>query len=301
MSFNTAEMITRQILHDLIFEASKAAASNRDSFQPRIEIDEKLLLIESGTLELYHWLYDLFTILAANKPIYIDLSIKVGNYINTPNDADILLPNSQFVRVAINAEGEKAEPISKGTTSVSDDEVALKSLAARIFSAGGLLQVIPNHNQHFMCNIYIPAIPMSKLADELAPESSPDSKGSILLMDDDEGTRMVISNILQEIGYKIITAAHGNEALAKYRRATELGNSVDLVILELNVKHGLGGLATLDLITEVNPAVRAILTSEMVEDALSRILARPEVLDILIKPFTSNDLLLAVQNTALVQ
>lgn len=294
-------MINRNRLHDLIFEAAKAAPSNRDSFQPSIEIEKKLLLIDSGTLELYHWLCDLFTILAANKNLYVDLSIKVGNYINTPNDKDILLPNSQFVRVAINAELEKAASIPSTASSISDDELALKSLAARIFSAGGLMQIIPDRDQHFMCNIYIPATPMPESMDELATESSPPSRGNILLMDDDEGTRTVISNILQEAGYNTIIAAHGHEAIAKYKRTLDLGNSIDLVILELNVKHGLGGLATLDLIAEVNPAVQAIFTSEMLEDSLSRILARTDVLDILIKPFTSNDLLVAVQNTSLVQ
>lgn len=294
-------MISKHRLHDLIFEAVKSAASNRASFQPRIEIETKLLFIDSGTLELYHWLCDLFTILATNKYLYLDLGIKVGNYINTPSDADILLPNSQFVRVAINAELEKAESIPGTASSISEDELALKSLAARIFSAGGLLQIISDHDHHFLCNIYIPAVPMPESTDELAPDSALPSRGNILLMDDDEGTRTVISNILQEAGYNIIIAAHGNEAIAKYKQTTNLGNSVDLVILELNVKHGLGGLATLDLIAEVNPAVQAILTSEIVEDALSRILARTDVLDILIKPFTSNDLLVAVQNTALVQ
>jgi CheY-like chemotaxis protein len=57
------------------------------------------------------------------------------------------------------------------------------------------------------------------------------------------------------------TAADGVAALELYRSARERGEPFHLVMLDLTVPGGMGGMETLGKLREIDPAVRAIVSS----------------------------------------
>ncbi len=85
--------------------------------------------------------------------------------------------------------------------------------------------------------------------------------GKILIMDDDEAIRSSLANLLESLGYDVKAAADGEAAESLYRQARENGNGFNLVILDLTIPGGRGGLETLQELQKMNPEVVAVVSS----------------------------------------
>lgn len=85
--------------------------------------------------------------------------------------------------------------------------------------------------------------------------------GRILVMDDEESLRMLLARILQPLGYDVICARDGAEAIASYEANRAAGRKFDAVLLDLTVRGGMGGLETAARLKEIDPAVKLIVSS----------------------------------------
>jgi CheY-like chemotaxis protein len=93
-----------------------------------------------------------------------------------------------------------------------------------------------------------------------------DSKGRILVMDDDRQMRETMALMLSLTGYESADAEEGGEALKKFDAARESGRPFDLVFLDIRVPHGMGGRETLAELIKRDPTVRAIASSGHTDD-----------------------------------
>lgn len=93
-------------------------------------------------------------------------------------------------------------------------------------------------------------------------------KKRILVMDDEEMIRELINEVLTEIGYEVETAADGNEAIDFYKRIKESGKTFDAVIIDLEVPLGMGGKETVKKLLEIDPGVKAIVSSGYSNDSV---------------------------------
>ena len=121
-------------------------------------------------------------------------------------------------------------------------------------------------------NIYLPASKKKLLGKENAKEEfkieSPDTKGKILLMDDEKSIVEISKLILEKLDYEIVTAKDGEEAIEKYIAAEESGEPFDVIILDLTVPGGLGGKETIERIQEQYPGAKAIVSSGYYDDPI---------------------------------
>lgn len=117
--------------------------------------------------------------------------------------------------------------------------------------------------------VYLPAAASkARLADGAAvPASSPQRPVKILVMDDEAAVRHLSRELLRALGHGVEVALHGQEALDKYREATATGTPFDIVILDLTVRGGMGGAETVKKLREMDPAVKAIVSSGYSDDA----------------------------------
>lgn len=83
----------------------------------------------------------------------------------------------------------------------------------------------------------------------------------ILVMDDDALVRKAVGGLLGALGHSVELAAEGLTAVERYRAARVAGEPFDLVVLDLTVRGGLGGIETLELLKREDPAVRAVVSS----------------------------------------
>lgn len=85
--------------------------------------------------------------------------------------------------------------------------------------------------------------------------------GKILLMDDEERIRTVTGQILRMLGYEAELAPNGQEAVEMYRQAMEAGAPFTAVILDLTIPGGMGGKEAIKKLLEIDPNVKAIVSS----------------------------------------
>jgi CheY-like chemotaxis protein len=117
--------------------------------------------------------------------------------------------------------------------------------------------------------IYLPASTKVIRDKEEAPATeSFNGKGKILIMDDDEIVRKVAVQMLHHFGYAVTESTHGEEALALYRSALDGGEPFDLVILDLTVPGKMGGKDTVAKLMEIDPGVKAIVSSGYSHDPI---------------------------------
>ncbi len=87
------------------------------------------------------------------------------------------------------------------------------------------------------------------------------------MMDDEELIRRVSGNLMRSLGHEVDLAEHGAQAIALYEAALAGGRAYDVVILDLTVRGGMGGVETMARLRQLNPAVKAIVSSGYSEDA----------------------------------
>ena len=79
----------------------------------------------------------------------------------------------------------------------------------------------------------------------------------ILLVDDEKSNIAVTKEILESLGYRVMIAGSGQEAVDLY---AEKGHEIDLIILDL-IMPGIGGGKAFDILRRIDPSVRVILSS----------------------------------------
>jgi two-component system, response regulator, stage 0 sporulation protein F len=103
--------------------------------------------------------------------------------------------------------------------------------------------------------------------------------GSILIVDDEQSVREVLSEYFAEQGYAVETAGDGEEALAVVRRSTP-----DLVLLDVRMP-GIDGVETLRRMRGIAPAVSVIMVTANEDVGLARETLKLGALDYVAKPF----------------
>lgn len=80
---------------------------------------------------------------------------------------------------------------------------------------------------------------------------------TILLVDDEESIIDIIGMALKMLGYEVLIAKEGQEALRTYRSRKD---QIALVILDLLMPK-MSGEMVFNLLKQINPAVKVLLTS----------------------------------------
>jgi len=99
-------------------------------------------------------------------------------------------------------------------------------------------------------------------------QRAPDSHGndSILVMDDDEMVRELAALILKRFGYNVTTCVNGTEAISLYKAAREAGSPFALVVMDLTIPGGMGGIETARQILAFDPCAHLIVSSGYSDD-----------------------------------
>ncbi len=140
----------------------------------------------------------------------------------------------------------------------------------------------PYQSQQLLKNIY-----------NLMRSSSEDflvGEGKILVMDDEEIIREFAGEALECLGYDAAFAKNGIEAIKLYKKAQESGSPFDAVILDLTIAGGMGGKEVIQKLLELDPKVRAIISSGYTDDSVMSDFRRHGFSNVLAKPYLVGDL-----------
>jgi two-component system response regulator AtoC len=115
--------------------------------------------------------------------------------------------------------------------------------------------------------------------------------GAVLLVDDEDAVRRIGSLMLESLGVKVVSVASGEDAL----RMLDSGiHDLRCVILDL-MMPGLSGTETLRAIREKNENLPVLIVTGYGESDASDPLGELSATGLLVKPFTSEQLEIALR------
>ncbi len=180
--------------------------------------------------------------------------------------------------------------------------LGLASVYGIIKNHGGFINVYSEKGQGSTFKVYLPA--SSAAAATKAYQTGNEEQlvfgeGTILLVDDEKVIMDVGREMLEALGYKVVTAAGGREAIEKFTAARngdgEAGR-IDLVIQDM-IMPGMGGGEVFDRLKEIDPNVKVLLsTGYSINGQAKEILARG-CRGFIQKPFSMAALSRKVQET----
>ena len=109
-------------------------------------------------------------------------------------------------------------------------------------------------------------------------------------MDDEDMVRDIAWEMLSYLGYEVLTAKDGGEAIEIYRQNLEAGQPVDVVLIDLTIPGGMGGKEAIKKLKELDPQVKAVVSSGYSNDPVVADYRSYGFSAVINKPFRMNEL-----------
>jgi two-component system cell cycle sensor histidine kinase/response regulator CckA len=149
--------------------------------------------------------------------------------------------------------------------------LGLASAYGIVKNHGGIISVQSEIGKGTTFNIYLPiseqpAIPRCATEGDVSPGTE-----TVLLVDDEEMIIEVGQALLQHLGYRVLAATSGRDAVSAIQQR---GDEIDLVILDI-IMPGMDGGRTFDQIRKIDPQIPVMLASGYaIDDKVADILRR---------------------------
>ncbi|OGW42112.1 MAG: hypothetical protein A2010_19215 [Nitrospirae bacterium GWD2_57_9] len=137
-------------------------------------------------------------------------------------------------------------------------------------------------------HLYLPLIRTSIAATRpAAPAVTAARTGTVLVADNDADDRHLIKVALEGLGYRVIEAVDGEDAVEKFRQHNDRLHSLilDIVMPKMNGKD------TYQAIRRKQPDVKVLFTSSYTEDVILEQGMVDDNMNFILKPFSSKELL----------
>ncbi len=193
-----------------------------------------------------------------------DVQVEV---LNVPKGTIPGLPATPHVEIAVKDEGSGVPPEIASrifdpyfTTKPNGSGLGLATSEAIVRKHGGTITLESSPGRGARFRVFLPASDKPLSPSGMTARSAA-VRGRILVMDDDEPIRFVCRQMLLHLGCEVETAKDGREAITKYQAASGTPQRFDVVILDLTVPCGMGGLEAFEHLRRMDPAVKAIVSS----------------------------------------
>jgi CheY-like chemotaxis protein len=231
------------------------------------DYDEGIWPVEVDQGQLQQVLLNLFVNAGQAMPGGGDLTLATKNVILGAQDAKAFgLPPGRYVRTSVSDtgvgidEGTRQrifEPFFTTKEFGRGTGLGLASAYGIIQNHQGTIDVSSQVGEGATFLIYLPASETFRKDEKPFFKSNATGPETVLLVDDEDFILKVGSEILQELGYKVLTAGSGKEALEIYAANRD---RIDIVVLDM-IMPGMGGGETYDSIRALKLDVKVLLSS----------------------------------------
>ena len=170
--------------------------------------------------------------------------------------------------------------------------LGLASVYGIIKNHGGYINVYSEKDQGTIFTIYLPASEKDVDEAEALAVTILKGTGTVLLVDDEEMIIDVGKELLNELGYDVLFAKSGAEAIEVYKQKHK---TIDLVIMDMIMPGIIGGEAY-DRLKEINPDVKVLLSSGYSLNGQATHILRRGCNGFIQKPFNIKQLSYSIHN-----
>jgi PAS domain S-box-containing protein len=255
-------------LNQLVKETSDTFAMTRKEIRIHRDLDKDLFGINADQGQIEQVLLNLYVNAADAMPGGGDLFLKTMNVTNkdiTGKPYEAKPGNYVLVSVTDTGVGMDKKTIerifdpfftvqglAKGTG------LGLASVYGIIKAHGGYIDVESKKGQGTTFSIYLPASSEKEvITEKQLPEEILKGKEAILLVDDEDMVLDAGEQMLKKLGYEVLLAEGGREAIELYNKNLD---NIAMVLLDM-VMPGMGGGEAYDRMKEINPDIKVLLSS----------------------------------------
>ncbi|MBD2501556.1 hybrid sensor histidine kinase/response regulator [Anabaena azotica] len=293
--------ITLQVKH-LIVEVAKIL---KETFPKSIEvytdIPGNLWMVSGDSTQLHQVLMNLCVNARDAMPNGGKLTISAENLLIDENYARMNLEAKQgsyiMVSVADTGVGISEENLDRifepffTTKAIGQGTgLGLSTVLGIVKSHGGFISVHSEPERGTTFKVYLPAVAGSEMpiCDNFIP---PPGHGElILIVDDEPSIQDITKTSLETHQYKALVASDGVEAIALYAKNAD---KISAVLMNIMLPV-LDGLTTIRTLKKINPQVKIIATSGLISKNKLNEIVNTGANSFLAKPYTVNELLLAL-------
>jgi len=255
----------------------------------KILIPEDLWQVEADKGQINLVVFHLVTNAAQAMPQGGTITIKARNDLKGNGN------NLVELSVADSGTGIRQEHLDKifdpyFTTKEKGTGLGLSTCYSIIEKHGGYITVLSNPGTGSTFQVYLPAAKIETKPQAKSEQALSSGHGRILVMDDEKQVREITKTILEALGYVVECAVDGAEALDLYREWTDKGRPFDVVILDLTIPCGIGGKETIAALLEIDPNVKAIVSSGYSSDPVMANFQEYGFRSVLAKPYRLQDI-----------
>ncbi len=164
--------------------------------------------------------------------------------------------------------------------------LGLASAYGIVKNHGGLIQVSSTPGKGSTFLVFLPATDKASCTRAAPHEQIARGSETILLVDDEEMVILACTEMLESLGYRVLTAMKGKTAVATLQAAP---NAVDLVILDL-IMPEMSGREVFEALKTIRKDIKVLLASGYAMDSQSRELLLNGADGFMQKPFSLSEL-----------
>jgi len=179
------------------------------------------------------------------------------------------------------------------TTKMTGRGLGMAAVLGIVRGHRGAIRVYSEVGRGTSIKIFLPAAP--RQPDVPATPSSAAGRwrgqGTVLLVDDEESIRFLGQEMLQLLGFEVLSAADGRQAVELYRRA---GRDIVCVILDLTMPN-MGGEEAFHFLREMDEQVKVVIASGYSESGIRDQFIGRGLAGVIQKPYLLDDLRTVLQ------
>ena len=254
-------------LNQLVKETSDTFGMTKREITVHQELSERLYGIEADQGQIEQILLNLYVNAADAMPGGGDLFLKTMNvtdknmtgklYKAKPGNYVLLTVRDTGIGMDKETRERVFEPFFTTKGLASGTGLGTASAYGTIKGHGGYIDVDSEVGKGTTFSIYLPATEKMIEQKDVLSDELVKGKGIILLVDDEEMVLEVGKELLDNLGYEVLLAENGQEALELYKKNQD---KIDLVLLDM-VMPVMGGGEAFDRMKEINTNVKVLLSS----------------------------------------